>query len=189
MAKIEEAMKKTFGAEGGYSDNPDDPGGPTKFGVTEKNAREIGYTGDMKDFPFDLAVKVYMKFWNKAWDYLKSQKVANELFDTKINAWNVGDMIGQAAINSLNLKGSLFPNMAVDGVAGLKTVNCMNILTDRGDEEILLKVMNGLQRGWYIACAAGDEAKGMYLKMLKQTSCPGNEKAETFMRGWIRHRT
>ena len=29
--------------EGGYTDDPDDPGGKTKYGITERVAREYGY--------------------------------------------------------------------------------------------------------------------------------------------------
>ncbi len=34
--------------EGGYVDNPNDPGGATNWGVTEAVARANGYTGDMR---------------------------------------------------------------------------------------------------------------------------------------------
>lgn len=35
MTPLQIALKFTIGAEGGYSDNPDDHGGPTNFGVTQ----------------------------------------------------------------------------------------------------------------------------------------------------------
>ena len=34
--------------EGGYSDDPDDPGGKTKYGITERVAREYGYLGSIE---------------------------------------------------------------------------------------------------------------------------------------------
>ena len=40
-----------FALEGGYSDNPADPGGKTNHGVTEQVARANGYQGDMKALP------------------------------------------------------------------------------------------------------------------------------------------
>ena len=36
------------GNEGGYVDNPADPGGATNWGITEAVARANGYTGDMQ---------------------------------------------------------------------------------------------------------------------------------------------
>lgn len=40
-----------YASEGGYVDHPNDPGGPTRYGVTEKVARAAGYRGDMRYFP------------------------------------------------------------------------------------------------------------------------------------------
>jgi lysozyme family protein len=40
-----------YANEGGYVNHPDDPGGATKYGVTEAVARKADYRGDMRDFP------------------------------------------------------------------------------------------------------------------------------------------
>ena len=40
-----------YAVEGGYVDNPKDPGGATRYGVTEQVARQYGYSGSMKVFP------------------------------------------------------------------------------------------------------------------------------------------
>nr|DAX51998.1 MAG TPA: TIGR02594 family protein [Caudoviricetes sp.] len=43
-----------------------DAGGPTMFGVIQKNARELmGYTGDMKKFPWAMADKYWHDHWFK----------------------------------------------------------------------------------------------------------------------------
>jgi lysozyme family protein len=44
--------------EGGYSDDPADPGGETMWGVTERVARRHGYAGAMRDLPQDLAYTI-----------------------------------------------------------------------------------------------------------------------------------
>lgn len=50
--------------EGGYVDNRDDPGGATRYGVTERAARANGYTGDMRELPVTFAQMVYQKdYW------------------------------------------------------------------------------------------------------------------------------
>lgn len=36
MSAFQQALKFTLGAEGGYSDNPLDTGGPTNFGITQR---------------------------------------------------------------------------------------------------------------------------------------------------------
>ena len=45
--------------EGGYSDNPLDSGGKTKYGITEAVARAYGYTGEMRDLPLSVARAIY----------------------------------------------------------------------------------------------------------------------------------
>lgn len=40
-----------YAVEGGYVNDPNDPGGATNYGVTEKVARQAGYRGDMRLFP------------------------------------------------------------------------------------------------------------------------------------------
>lgn len=55
---------KLLGHEGDFSDHPADPGGATRFGVTEAVAREVGYRGDMRDLPLELAKRIYLeKYW------------------------------------------------------------------------------------------------------------------------------
>src|SRR5471032_3613563 len=50
--------------EGAYVNHPDDPGGPTHWGITEKTARDYGYTGDMKEFTRDQAYAILEKnYW------------------------------------------------------------------------------------------------------------------------------
>ena len=50
--------------EGGFSDHPDDPGGKTRYGITEAVAREVGYRGNMQDLPLDLAKRIYFeRYW------------------------------------------------------------------------------------------------------------------------------
>jgi lysozyme family protein len=58
------AVGKVLQHEGGFVNHPDDPGGPTNWGVTERVAREHGYQGDMRDFPLDRAREIYrMSYW------------------------------------------------------------------------------------------------------------------------------
>ena len=58
------AFALLLGHEGDFSDHPADPGGRTRFGVTEAVAREVGYKGDMRELPLDLAKRVYLeRYW------------------------------------------------------------------------------------------------------------------------------
>ena len=76
-----------MGFEGGYSDDPDDRGGKTKFGITEATARRLGYKGDMKDLTLDQAKKLYYDHYWKCWNYdkIEDERIATEMFDQAVN--------------------------------------------------------------------------------------------------------
>ena len=73
--------------EGGYSDHPADPGGKTRYGITEAVAREVGYKGDMRELPLELAKRVYLeRYWKpiRADDLPPSVRYA--VFDAAVNS-------------------------------------------------------------------------------------------------------
>ena len=58
------AFALLLGHEGDFSDHADDPGGKTRYGVTEAVAREAGYKGEIRELPLDLAKRIYLeKYW------------------------------------------------------------------------------------------------------------------------------
>lgn len=73
--------------EGGYSDHAADPGGKTRFGVTETVARSKGYTGDMRDLPIELAKRIYREDY---WDRIKINDlpaaIRYAVFDAAVNS-------------------------------------------------------------------------------------------------------
>jgi lysozyme family protein len=152
------AFEHTIGLEGGYSDNPNDRGGKTKYGITEKVARAHGYKGDMKDLPLDTA-KAIAK--SQYWDTLRlddvcvlSPTVAHELFDTGYNTGvGVAGQFLQRTLNALNRKASDYGDVTVDGIVGPLTVACLReFLKRRGKtgEKVLLTALNALQGSRYI---------------------------------------
>ena len=73
--------------EGGFSDHPADPGGKTRFGITEAVAREAGYRGDMRELPLDLAKRIYK---DRYWDAVRAEElpaaVRYAVFDAAVNS-------------------------------------------------------------------------------------------------------
>jgi lysozyme family protein len=58
------AFALLLGHEGDFSDHAADPGGKTRFGITEAVARQAGYTGDMRALPVELAKRIYLdSYW------------------------------------------------------------------------------------------------------------------------------
>lgn len=73
--------------EGGFSDHAADPGGKTRYGITEAVAREVGYRGDMRELPLDLAKRIYK---DRYWDAVRADElpeaVRYAVFDAAVNS-------------------------------------------------------------------------------------------------------
>lgn len=79
--------------EGGFSNHPDDPGGKTRYGITEAVARRVGYRGNMDELPLDLAKRIYKAEY---WDGVRADELPAQvryvLFDAAVNS-GVGQAI------------------------------------------------------------------------------------------------
>ena len=84
---FDEAFAALLQHEGEWSNHAADPGGKTRWGVTEAVARAEGYTGEMKDYPLAEAKKVYRR---RYWDLMRLDDVRPEvrfdLFDAAVNS-------------------------------------------------------------------------------------------------------
>ena len=143
------AFAKLLGHEGEFSDHPDDPGGKTRYGITEAVARRVGYRGDMRELPLDLAKRIYKAEY---WDAVRADEmppaVRYVLFDAAVNSG-----VGQAARWLQNAAG-----VTPDGVIGSRTMAAVNALDANGLKSRLLasrlRMMTNLSnwpsfsRGW-----------------------------------------
>lgn len=176
MSAFGEAIARVLPIEGGYSNNPDDSGGKTAWGITEDVARANGYDGPMWSMPVAVAKRIYKtQYWDTLdLDNLASTRVAHELFDTGVNCGvAVAGEFLQRALNALNRKQRDYPDVKVDGVVGPMTHNALRkFLETREDagEDVLLKALNCLQGARYIRLAEQ------------------REKDEAFVFGWFKHR-
>ena len=117
----------TIAIEGGYANNPQDPGGKTNHGVTEVVARNNGYVGDMKELPKSFAQNIYYKDYIEKPGYVPflvlSPALSEELVDSAVNAGTGRSSRWlQTALNSLNRGGKDYPTILVDGRVGPSTV-------------------------------------------------------------------
>lgn len=84
---FEQAFAKLLGYEGDYSNDPADPGGETRFGVTLKVARARGYMGPMKDLPLAFAQQVYRdQYWTPIRADELPDAVRYPVFDAAVNS-------------------------------------------------------------------------------------------------------
>lgn len=108
---------RVIGHEGGYVNDPRDPGGETNWGVTKRTAVENGYTGEMRAMTRDAAFNIYYKaFWKRYQCDKLPSAVAYQFFDACVNHGfgNAARML-QRAVGVLD-----------DGVIGEITLGAVN---------------------------------------------------------------
>ncbi|MEZ7524000.1 glycoside hydrolase family 108 protein [Burkholderia vietnamiensis] len=111
MSSFDDAFDALIGNEGGYSNDPKDPGGETMWGVTARVARAAGYTGPMRDLPRDTAKAISKRFY---WDPLKL-----DMFDARV-AFQILDANYNGGHCVIWMQGSA--GARVDGVLGPATI-------------------------------------------------------------------
>lgn len=175
---IEQIINGIIDREGGFVDHPDDPGGATCYGITERVARAGGYTGPMRDLPRHFAFRLYeQKYFRGPGFHLVhdlSPAVAEELTDTGVNmGQSVATTFLQRALNVMNRMGQLYPDLVADGVIGAQTIGALRSYLDargRDGEILLLRALNILQGARYFELTERRETN------------------ESFFYGWLQHR-
>jgi lysozyme family protein len=176
---IDNMLASLLKAEGGYTNNPNDSGGETIWGITKATATSNGYSGSMRDMTKDQALTIYREqYYYKPGFALvadESPAVAGELFDTGVNMGvSTASTFFQRSLNALNGRGANYPDIKVDGQIGRGTVNAFaGLIAKRGHdaaESVMLKALNCLQGARYISLAEA------------------NPKNEEFLFGWLMNR-
>lgn len=127
MTNFERAFDLLLGNEGGYVNNPSDPGGETMYGVTKRVAVRYGYNGNMKDLPKSLAYQIAQScYWNP---YNLDQlpfAIAFQVFDTIYNGGPAIKWLQKAV--GVTPDGDLGPQTiaAVRGSDGWKVIAIFN---------------------------------------------------------------
>lgn len=86
MQSFDDAFNVLMHNEGGYANNPADPGGETMYGVTKRVAVANGYTGDMRNLPLQTAKAIAKKsYWDPCWCDKYDANLAFQVFDCAYN--------------------------------------------------------------------------------------------------------
>jgi lysozyme family protein len=120
MAQFLPAVQYMLVNEGGFSDNPNDPGGATNFGILQRDMPGV----NIRAITRDQAMSFYQSnYWNKApYTDINSQEVATKLFDMHVN-------LGLGAAVTIAQHALGFQSTDVDGNMGPMTVNAINAAT------------------------------------------------------------
>ena len=159
----------TMGNEGGYVFDENDPGGETYRGIARKkhpswpgwpliDARKNqgGSWRERLIYSEELQVAVMDFYRERFWKPLNcaqmdSEAIAAEVFDTAVNMGkaHAGRFL-QRMINAFNRREKLYPNIAVDGGIGSKTLASLALCLKSVDEAVILTGLNCLQGARYI---------------------------------------
>lgn len=156
--------------EGGFVDNPNDPGGATNKGITMGTFKAqaepvLGMEptlANLKALTDAQAGAIYKKiYWDRIYgDQIPNQDLADMLFDFYVNAGGNAVKTLQRTINSLNDGGA---QIAVDGGMGPNTLKAMNALNT---DELYMAYKNA-RKQYYIDLA------------------DRNPKLKVFLKGWL----
>ena len=83
---FQQIFDRLIGHEGGYVNNPRDPGGETNWGITKRTAQANGYQGSMRAMTREQAYKIYYSaFWLRYQCDKMPEAVAYQFFDAAVN--------------------------------------------------------------------------------------------------------
>lgn len=157
MANFQTAIEFVLNHEGGYVNDPADPGGETKYGITKRSYPRL----DIKNLTVQQAKEIYYRdFWIKnKFDMIVSDSVAQKCFDTAVNIGSVKAVtLIQRACNLIDTDPT--KRLKVDGIIGPKTLNFVNTI----DESTFLFVFRDLQAEYYKALVRRKPKKKKFLQ-------------------------
>jgi len=132
MANFDAFFPTMLKHEGGFVNDPVDPGGATNKGITMGTFRSsaMQYLGiepsleNLKALNDEQAAKIYKPlYWDKVHgDEIALQELANIVFDFQVNAGGNASKLLQRVLNELGTS----PPLAVDGIIGRGTMAALN---------------------------------------------------------------
>ncbi|MBF0476530.1 MAG: hypothetical protein HQK59_12010 [Deltaproteobacteria bacterium] len=146
--KFDMIVQTTFIYEGGYSDHPDDPGGPTNFGIslrfleTLSDKYDLDHDGvidanDIKKMTKQIAAQIYKnEFWEKCECSQMPCKLAAAVFDAAVNLGTGRAVIMlQQELNKYCDQAG-FMVLELDGRVGKFTLEAINKLENKTGEVV-----------------------------------------------------
>jgi lysozyme family protein len=139
MDIFEQAVALTLQHEGGYINDPADPGGETRYGISKRAFPKV----DIANLTINKAKAIYKAFyWERGPHLIKHPSLAAKYFDLCVNAGvsRASKWLQEAS----NLFGAA---LAIDGVVGPVTAEYINRYPH---PEALLCALKGLAFNHYV---------------------------------------
>lgn len=124
MGNFDTAIKLVLEHEGGYVNDPADPGGETNYGISKRSYPDV----DVKNLTQAQAIDIYRRdFWDKQWALIVSQDLSTALLDASVNMGRTAAVkLLQKAVNKAYCRDLI----EIDGVFGNATLAAVNEAPD-----------------------------------------------------------
>lgn len=160
MADFYKAIKVVLAHEGGFANDPDDPGGATNFGISarywEQEHGEKKTPAQMQALTREQAIAEYEHAWWNRYGFggIKDQIAATKIFDMAINMGaEQATVLLQRSLNELG------NHVVVDGVFGPRTLAATNL----SDPTRLVGKLVSHQSDFYSSLAKSKPKMAKYL--------------------------
>jgi lysozyme family protein len=169
------AIERTMAFEGGWSDDPDDRGGRTKYGITEGTWQTFRNRGlwkgailptDVANITREHAIHVYMHLY---WDAIHLSELQSGIVSARVFDCAVNSGTGRAVKLLQQAHNAIVPDgwgeLKTDGIMGAITIRAINRLSEKY-EQALLGAFNAMRFNYY------------------STIIQNNQSQRKFVRGW-----
>ena len=150
--KFEKAIDYVLANERGYVFDKNDPGGETKYGISQKAYPSL----NIKALSLDEAKKIYYcDYWLKGkFEQISDKNIATQLFDLSVNLGiQAATIVLQRALRAGGI------NVCEDGFIGSETLSGVSVL----EPLVLLAAIKAEATGYYRTLAAQKPALQRYL--------------------------
>jgi len=167
MASVQEIAREIIAREGGYVNDPDDPGGATNYGVTLRTLRRLGLdlTGDgrvtaqdVKSLSRETAEEIFVDH------YFRASRIADlpealqaPVFDMYVNAGANAVKILQGLLNEMG------DDLTVDGRIGPMTAAAARRAAEAAPD-LIADAYGIARRNYYYALADARPASRKYAR-------------------------
>ena len=169
QGRFQYAVNIVLNHEGGYSNDEDDPGGETNFGIThldlQAHAIELNLPLDVKNLTRIEAEYFYKKIWWDKYNYnaINSLPIATKIFDMAVNMGaHEAHILVQRALTYCG-----HSEIDIDGILGGKSFGAINEISQHGRQaDFRIELIN--------------EAKWFYEHLVEEKPV-----LKKFLNGWL----
>lgn len=184
MPNVEEIAREIVAREGGFVNDPDDPGGATKYGVTIATMRALGLDldGDGRVSEKDLhsltraqAEQIFVEYYFKRPGLVKLPEMLQaSVFDMYVNAGRNAVKILQRLLTRMGF------SVVIDGMIGPETIAAANDAAEAAPDH-LADAYGIARRNYYYALAAQRVQSRKYVRKRDGGKGGWIVRAETFI--------